>query len=259
MSSRHRKPRSLPLRPIALAAGALTVAAGVGTGLALDDDRPATVASEPRSAAGDALSPASPTAGETTAAPSPSATRRSPSPKPEKSGKTATAPRPERTTAKADRQSDRQSAPARAPEPVETAGQPAGTAPEAAATGVAAEVLRLVNQARANAGCAPVTADERLDSAAQKYSRAMASSGNFSHTGTDGSDVSERVEREGYTWSTVGENIAMGQPDAAAVMDGWMNSEGHRANILNCDFKEMGLGLHESGGPWWTQVFATSR
>ncbi|WP_030547926.1 CAP domain-containing protein [Streptomyces albus] len=258
MSSRHRKPRSLPLRPIALAAGALTVVAGVGTGLALDDDGPATVASEPRSAAGGAVSPASPTAGEATPSPSPSATRRSPSPKAEQSTKSTATPRPDRTTAKADRQTERDSAPARAQEPAKTAEQPA-KAPEAAAAGVAGEVLRLVNQARASAGCAPVTADERLDAAAQTYSRAMASSGNFSHTGTDGSDVSERVEREGYAWSTVGENIAMGQPDAAAVMDGWMNSPGHRANILNCDFKEMGLGLHESGGPWWTQVFATTR
>ncbi|KNE79490.1 MULTISPECIES: CAP domain-containing protein [Streptomyces] len=257
MRSRHRKRRSVPLRPIALATGALTVMAGVGAGLALDDDGPATVASEPRSAAGSGASPASPTAGETTPSPSPSATRRSPSPKAGKNGSTAT-PRPDRTTAKADRQTERKSTPTRAPEPAKTAEQPA-KAPETAATGVAGEVLNLVNKARAGAGCGPVSADERLDSAAEKYSSAMASSGNFSHTGTDGSSVAQRVEREGYTWSAVGENIAKGQPDAAAVMDGWMNSEGHRANILNCDFKEMGLGLHESGGPWWTQVFATGR
>lgn len=53
-----------------------------------------------------------------------------------------------------------------------------------------------------------------------------------------------------------GENIARGQADAAAVMQAWMNSPGHRANILNCDFKTLGVGVHlGSGGPWWTQDF----
>ncbi len=52
------------------------------------------------------------------------------------------------------------------------------------------------------------------------------------------------------------ENIARGQADARAVMEGWMNSEGHRANILNCDYKTIGIGVHEgSGGPWWVQNF----
>lgn len=53
-----------------------------------------------------------------------------------------------------------------------------------------------------------------------------------------------------------GENIARGQADAQAVMDAWMNSDGHRANILNCDYKTLGVGVHfGSGGPWWTQDF----
>ncbi|NEE25044.1 CAP domain-containing protein, partial [Streptomyces sp. SID7982] len=52
------------------------------------------------------------------------------------------------------------------------------------------------------------------------------------------------------------ENIARGQADAQAVVEGWMNSEGHRANILNCDYKTIGIGVHEgSGGPWWVQNF----
>jgi uncharacterized protein YkwD len=60
----------------------------------------------------------------------------------------------------------------------------------------------------------------------------------------------------GYPWTTYGENIAKGQQTPVQVMDGWMNSPGHRASILNCDFKEIGIGFHDaSGGPWWTQVF----
>lgn len=54
-----------------------------------------------------------------------------------------------------------------------------------------------------------------------------------------------------------GENIARGQADAAAVMNSWMNSDGHRANILNCAYKTLGVGVHlGDGGPWWTQDFS---
>jgi uncharacterized protein YkwD len=87
----------------------------------------------------------------------------------------------------------------------------------------------------------------------------MARSGVMSHTGPDGSTMSSRVDAAGYLWSTLGENIARGQSDAAAVMDAWMNSPGHRANILNCSFKEIGIGVHfGDGGPWWTQDFGAS-
>ncbi|MFY1675735.1 CAP domain-containing protein [Streptomyces sp. WMMC905] len=126
--------------------------------------------------------------------------------------------------------------------------------------GPEAQVLALVNQERASAGCSPVTANAQLTRAADDYSDVMAASGVMSHTGPDGSTMAERVEAAGYQWSTVGENIARGQADAAAVMDSWMNSPGHRANILNCSFKELGVGVHfGDGGPWWTQNFGTSR
>lgn len=123
-----------------------------------------------------------------------------------------------------------------------------------------AEVITLVNKERAAAGCSPLTANARLTRAAEDYSDVMARSGVMSHTGPDGSTMTTRVEAAGYAWSTLGENIARGQSDAAAVMDAWMNSPGHRANILNCSFKEIGVGLHSGdGGPWWTQNFGASR
>ncbi|NJQ02632.1 CAP domain-containing protein [Streptomyces zingiberis] len=261
MSPRHRKRRSAPVGPIALAAGAVAVVAGVGAGVAALNGGEGPAVSARSGDAPARVTPSLPRAesgGDRSASSSPPATRRSASPGPEKS---TTAPRPERSTAvpKADRRTERASRPPRttAPQPpAPRAETPAGTG----APGVAGEVLNLVNQARADAGCPAVTADARLDAAAGKYSDAMADSGNFSHTGTDGSTVDQRVEREGYRWSAVGENIAKGQPDAGAVMDAWMNSEGHRANILNCGFREMGLGVEErAGGPWWTQVFATGR
>jgi uncharacterized protein YkwD len=126
--------------------------------------------------------------------------------------------------------------------------------------GPEAEVLALVNKERAAAGCSPVTANDRLTRAADDYSDVMASSGVMSHTGPDGSTMTTRVEAAGYRWSTLGENIARGQADAASVMKSWMNSPGHRANILNCSFKELGVGVHlGDGGPWWTQNFGAGR
>ena len=126
--------------------------------------------------------------------------------------------------------------------------------------GTEAQVLALVNKERAAAGCSAVTANDRLTRAADDYSDVMASSGVMSHTGPDGSTMTTRVEAAGYQWSTLGENIAQGQADAASVMKSWMNSPGHRANILNCSFKELGVGVHfGDGGPWWTQDFGAAR
>ncbi|MCF1648726.1 CAP domain-containing protein [Streptomyces indiaensis] len=126
--------------------------------------------------------------------------------------------------------------------------------------GPEAQVLALVNKERAAAGCAPLTANERLTRAADDYSDVMARSGVMSHTGPDGSTMTTRIEAAGYEWSTLGENIAQGQADAASVMKSWMNSPGHRANILNCSFKELGVGVHfGDGGPWWTQDFGAGR
>ncbi|MET9539378.1 CAP domain-containing protein [Streptomyces sp. NPDC006553] len=130
-----------------------------------------------------------------------------------------------------------------------------GTRP--AGGGEAEEVVRLVNVERAAAGCKALAVDADLTEAAQDYTDDMAATGNFSHTGTDGSQPQDRIEAAGYTWSRSGENIAKGQADAAAVMDAWMHSPGHRANILNCGFTEIGVGVSTDGGPWWTQDFGT--
>ncbi|MEU2542910.1 CAP domain-containing protein [Streptomyces iakyrus] len=142
-----------------------------------------------------------------------------------------------------------------------TSGGGAGSASGGGAGGgPEAQVLALVNKERAAAGCSPVTANDRLERAADDYSDVMASSGVMSHTGPDGSTMTTRVEAAGYRWSTLGENIARGQADAASVMTSWMNSPGHRANILNCSFKELGVGVHfGDGGPWWTQNFGAGR
>ncbi|MFE9634072.1 CAP domain-containing protein [Streptomyces sp. NPDC006463] len=121
-------------------------------------------------------------------------------------------------------------------------------------------VLALVNKERAAAGCGPLTTNAKLSAAARSYSDTMARSGVMSHTGPDGSTMTSRVEAAGYGWSRLGENIARGQSDADAVMNAWMNSPGHKANILNCSFKEIGIGVHKGdGGPWWTQDFGAPK
>ncbi|MFE7811213.1 sigma-70 family RNA polymerase sigma factor [Streptomyces sp. NPDC057433] len=129
-----------------------------------------------------------------------------------------------------------------------------GSAPAAApGGGNAAEVLSLTNTERSEAGCSPVTLDDRLNKAAQLHSEDMSANDYFSHTGQNGSSFVDRVTAQGHP-SPGAENIARGQSSAESVMESWMNSEGHRANILNCSLKTMGVGVVTSD--WtWTQVF----
>ncbi|GHH86842.1 CAP domain-containing protein [Streptomyces capitiformicae] len=118
-----------------------------------------------------------------------------------------------------------------------------------------AAVLQLVNEERAKAGCDPVAANSTLAKLAQLFSEDMALRAFFDHTNPDGLDPWDRAAALGIT-GLGGENIARGQATAEAVMEAWMNSPGHRANILNCDFKTLGVGVHMAdGGPWWTQDF----
>ncbi|MEU6772013.1 CAP domain-containing protein [Streptomyces sp. NPDC046759] len=124
-----------------------------------------------------------------------------------------------------------------------------------AANAAEAEVLKLVNQERAKVGCSPLAANSSLTTLAESFSDDMAARGFFDHTDPDGKTPWDRASAAGIT-DLGGENIARGQADAAAVMEAWMNSPGHRANILNCDFKTLGVGVHfGAGGPWWTQDF----
>ncbi|MGP3923450.1 CAP domain-containing protein [Streptomyces sp. 8N616] len=119
-------------------------------------------------------------------------------------------------------------------------------------------MVELVNNERRKAGCAPVTVNEKLAKAAQDHSQDMADSRNMSHTGSDGSSPGDRITRAGYNWSTYGENVAYGYTTPESVMEGWMSSPGHKRNILNCSFKEIGVGLAQPGH-YWTQDFGTAR
>ncbi|MFD9338453.1 CAP domain-containing protein [Streptomyces sp. NPDC060028] len=149
--------------------------------------------------------------------------------------------------------------PAKPPVVSEKPQAPAPPKPSApAASADAAAVLSLVNQQRAAAGCSALTLNAKLTKAAQDHSEDMAAHGNMSHTGSDGSDPGGRITRAGYTWSTYGENVAYGYSTPEKVMEGWMNSPGHRENILNCSFKEIGIGLAQPNH-YWTQDFGATR
>ena len=77
----------------------------------------------------------------------------------------------------------------------------------------------------------------------------------FDHTGSAGSDVGARATAAGYNWNTIGENIGSGSVTPEAMMDLWMNSDGHRANILSPNYTELGVGIDEQGMTLWVQVF----
>ncbi|MEU1281625.1 CAP domain-containing protein [Streptomyces sp. NPDC005805] len=141
--------------------------------------------------------------------------------------------------------------------PPTTAPKPSAPSTTAPVSGHVARVVALVNSERSKAGCSPVTVNARLSKAAQAHSEDMASHRNMSHTGSDGSSAGDRITRAGYNWSTYGENVAYGYSTPEQVMAGWMSSPGHKKNILNCGFKEIGVGLAQPDD-YWTQNFGTA-
>ena len=130
-------------------------------------------------------------------------------------------------------------------------------AAEAATVSVQNQVIQLVNVQRTKAGCRALALDARLSRAAQAHSIDMAKRRYFSHTSLDGRTFAQRIRAKGYNGSIIGENIAAGYPTPKAVMDAWMKSPGHKANILNCRYTAIGVGS-AVGGPYryyWTQDF----
>lgn len=104
------------------------------------------------------------------------------------------------------------------------------------------EVLDLVNAARRQEGCRPLQLDDALVRAAGGHASDMANRKYFSHETPEGKTASRRMRDAGWSGQTYGENIAAGYPSAERVVAAWMESDGHRENILNCDFTETGIG-----------------
>jgi stress response protein SCP2 len=129
------------------------------------------------------------------------------------------------------------------------------------ADAVLGEVVNLTNAERASHGLRPLTVDGRLAAAAQAHSADMVRRGFFAHESPDGRQVWDRAVAAGYAYRKVAENIAAGQRTADEVVRGWMGSPGHRANILDGDLIQIGVGRAEGGsyGAYWTQVFGAPR
>ena len=116
------------------------------------------------------------------------------------------------------------------------------------------EVVRLVNEARAKQGLQPLTYNWELSRVARYKSRDMKDHRYFAHTSPVYGTPFEMMKNFGITYRTAGENIARGQKTPKAVVDAWMNSSGHRANILNPSFTQIGVG-YVADGNYWTQMF----
>lgn len=119
------------------------------------------------------------------------------------------------------------------------------------------EVVRLVNIERQKAGLAPFTASAELSRVARLKSQDMGTKNYFSHTSPTYGSPFEMMKAQGIKYTTAGENIAKGYLTAQSVVNGWMNSSGHRANILNGSFKTIGVGAYKTsnGTIYWTQMF----
>ncbi len=147
----------------------------------------------------------------------------------------------------------KQTAPAKSVEkPAETV---APTKTDAAFnTAYEAEVLRLVNAERINHGLSPLVQNNGVTEVARLRAKEIVK--NFSHTRPDGSSCFTAAKELGVSYRSAGENIAYGYPTPEKVVDGWMNSEGHRKNILSASFGKIGIGCYKSGGVlYWTQFF----
>jgi uncharacterized protein YkwD len=123
-------------------------------------------------------------------------------------------------------------------------------------TSLESQIIALTNKHRVAARCPALATNTKLVYAARAHSKDMATYNYFSHTGRDGSNFVTRASRAGYTGASA-ENIAWGYRGADAVVTTWMNSAGHRQNILTCSHRVVGVGVAKKadGTPYYTQIF----
>lgn len=127
------------------------------------------------------------------------------------------------------------------------------------------EIVQRTNAFRESKGLPALAVNTQLTQAAQAYARSLAIEDNWSHTGKDGSSFSERIKAAGYDFSQAAENLAAGHTTAASAIRGWINSPGHRANMLAYQVQEIGVGYFVlkpdlgrfTFGSYWSQSLAT--
>lgn len=123
---------------------------------------------------------------------------------------------------------------------------------EVAPEGELRDFERLANAHRAQIGCGPLRWDRPTAGVAQAHAEDMVRRDYFSHTSPDGLSPCDRLRAAGITYLAAAENIAFGYPTAEAVLQGWLNSEGHRRNLENCRYNAHGVGLRSGK---WVHVF----
>lgn len=129
------------------------------------------------------------------------------------------------------------------------------------AQAIAAQVVAQVNAERARAGLPRLAVSPQLQAAAQSHACDSARHDRMSHRGSDGSDLRVRLRRVGYAFRSANENVAMGYRTVERTVEGWMNSAGHRRNILAQGTRHIGIGvaLTEGGRPHWVMVSGTTK
>jgi uncharacterized protein YkwD len=128
--------------------------------------------------------------------------------------------------------------------------------PESDPAAVRAELIEEHNRARAEADLGPLTSNPKLQAAAQAHAEDMAATGKMSHTGSNGSSIKDRVEATGYSYQTIGENVAEGQRTPQEAIEAWMKSPGHRKNVLG-NYSEIGVAYaaDQDGRIYWCADF----
>jgi uncharacterized protein YkwD len=126
-----------------------------------------------------------------------------------------------------------------------------------------AQLLQMLNAERQKIGAPPLRISSQLAQAAQRHADDMAKNNFLSHEGSDGSTMESRIQETGYAFSAIAENVAGGQPTPESVIQTWLNSSGHRRNMLNPEYTEIGIGYATNSSSqythYWTQVFGTPR
>lgn len=258
----RRRRRGGVAAPILGALAVLALVAGGGWYVTRDatsptsQDEPLTVTTDDSPTPTDELStPVTPRATPSTPSATPSAT---PSKSPSKRPKAT----PTRSTTAPSREGTRSPQPSTKPTTSATpTKKPTKRLPAPSSGSAEAQVLQLTNQERAKAGCGPLRTNSALTKAAEAHASDMVLNHYFDHNSLDGRSPFDRMKAAGFSGGSMAENIAVGYKAAGAVLEGWMNSEGHRKNILNCSYTMIGIG-YDSGqvkSDWgngsWVQDF----
>ncbi len=260
----HKRPQQRfgVIGPVLASLTALVLIAGIGwfvldrtANVLTSQDQPLTTTTDDTS-----LTPSS---SATPSSTPPRRTTTAPKATPTKSKTATPIPTPRRSTTAPSREGTRSPKPS--PKPTRTttptATKTTTSAPSGGSGTAEAQVLSLTNNERAKAGCGPLRTNSALTEAAEAHAADMVDRHYFAHDSLDGRSPFDRMKAAGYRGGAMAENIAVGYKSAAAVVEGWMNSEGHRKNILNCTYTVIGIGYDDGqvkpewGSGSWVQDF----